>query len=145
MHKIYVKYKKQVHFLFSQTSIVETPPMETWKAFINQRIRWASKADKFNDIRIFAALVFIYLFNLSFVFLPLAAIWNKNVWWYWLTAIAVKTIIELRFMVPVAKFFNEEKLLCWFPVMQPFHIIYTVVAGWLGKFGRYSWKGRVVK
>jgi cellulose synthase/poly-beta-1,6-N-acetylglucosamine synthase-like glycosyltransferase len=145
MHKIYVKYKKQVHFLFSQTSIVETPPMETWKAFINQRIRWASKADKFNDIRIFAALVFIYLFNLSFVFLPLAAIWNKNVWWYWLTAIAVKTIIELRFMVPVAKFFNEEKLLWWFPVMQPFHIIYTVVAGWLGKFGKYSWKGRVVK
>jgi hypothetical protein len=29
--------------------------------------------------------------------------------------------------------------------MQPFHIMYTVIAGWLGKFGSYKWKGRKVK
>lgn len=145
MHKIYVRFKKQVHFLFSQKSIVETPPMKTWKAFINQRIRWASKADKFDDKRILAVLVFIYLFNLSFLLLPLTAIWYKNVWLYLLIMIAVKTIIDLRFMVPVTRFFKEEKLLWWFPVMQPFHIFYTIIAGWLGKFGKYTWKGRVVK
>ena len=119
--------------------------METWKDFINQRIRWASKADKFDDKRIFAVLVFVYLFNLSFIILPFAAIWNKNIWWYLLLMMAAKTIIDLRFMIPVAKFFSEEKLLWWFPIMQPFHIVYTVIAGWLGKFGKYSWKGRVVK
>ncbi len=145
MHKIYIRFKKQVHFLFSQKSVVETPPMETWKDFINQRIRWASKADKFDDKRILAVLVFIYLFNLSFLLLLLAAIRYKNVWLYLLVMIAAKTIIELRFMVPVARFFKEEKLLLWFPVMQPFHILYTVIAGWLGKFGKYTWKGRVVK
>ncbi|MDB5249555.1 MAG: N-acetylglucosaminyltransferase [Segetibacter sp.] len=145
MHKIYVRYKKQVHFLLSQPSIVETLPMETWKDFINQRIRWASKADKFDDTRILAVLVFIYLLNLSFLILPFAAIWNRNVWWYWLAMLAAKTVIDLRFMVPVAKFFGEEKLLWWFPVMQPFHIVYTVIAGWLGKFGKYTWKGREVK
>jgi cellulose synthase/poly-beta-1,6-N-acetylglucosamine synthase-like glycosyltransferase len=145
MHKIYVRYKKQVHFLFSQLSIVETLPMPTWRAFFNQRIRWASKADKFDDKRILSVLVFIYLFNLSFLLLPFAAIWYKNIWLYWLAMIAAKTMIELRFMVPVAKFFKEEKLLLWFPLMQPFHILYTVIAGWLGKFGKYTWKGRVVK
>lgn len=145
MHKIYVRYKKQVLFLFSQNSIVETPPMETWKGFINQRIRWASKAGKFDDKRIFAVLFFIYFFNLSFLILPIMAIWYKNVPLYWLLMLAAKTVIELRFMVPVAKFFKEEKLLWWFPVMQPFHILYTIVAGWLGKFGKYTWKGRVVK
>jgi hypothetical protein len=119
--------------------------METWKDFFNQRIRWASKADKFEDKRIFFVLVFIYLFNLSFVLLPFTAIWYKTVWWYWFLMIAAKTIIELRFMVPVAKFFKEQKLLLWFPLMQPFHILYTIIAGWLGKFGKYSWKGRVVK
>ena len=47
-------------------------------------------------------------------------------------------------MVPVARFFGEQKLLLWFPLMQPFHILYTIIAGWLGKFGKYTWKGRVV-
>jgi hypothetical protein len=28
---------------------------------------------------------------------------------------------------------------------QPFHILYTVIAGWLGKFGSYQWKERSVK
>jgi hypothetical protein len=59
--------------------------------------------------------------------------------------LALKTIIELTFTYPVAVFFKEVKLLWWFPVMQPFHILYTVLAGWLGKFGKYSWKGRTVK
>lgn len=145
MHKIYLKYKKQVHFLFSELAIVETLPMHTWKAFFNQRIRWASKADKFDDKRIIAVLLFIYLFNLSFLLLPFAGIWFKNIALYWVAMMVAKTIIELRFMVPVARFFKETKLLWWFPVMQPLHILYTVIAGWLGKFGNYTWKGRVVK
>jgi cellulose synthase/poly-beta-1,6-N-acetylglucosamine synthase-like glycosyltransferase len=145
MHKIYVRYKKQVHFLLSKSSVAETEPMKTWKDFINQRIRWASKADKFDDKRIFAVLFFIYFFNLSFFILPITAIWYKNAWLCWLAMIAAKTIIDLRFMVPVTGFFKEEKLLWWFPLMQPFHILYTVLAGWLGKFGKYTWKGRVVK
>jgi len=145
MHKIYLRYKKQVHFLFSSSSVVETLPMETWKDFFNQRIRWASKADKFDDKRIIAVLVFIYLFNLSFILIPVIAFWQPKLWLYLLVMLFAKTIIELRFMVPVAKFFKEENLLWWFPVMQPFHIFYTIIAGWLGKFGKYSWKGRVVK
>lgn len=145
MHKIYIRFKQQVHFLFTQGSIVETQPMKTWRDFFNQRIRWASKADKFDDKRILAVLVFIYLFNLSFLLLPLAAIGHKKVWFCLLAMIAGKTIIELRFMVPVARFFKEKNLLWWFPIMQPFHIVYTVIAGWLGKFGKYTWKGRSVK
>ena len=57
----------------------------------------------------------------------------------------IKTIFELFFLYPVAKFFNQTKLLWWFPMAQPFHIVYTVIAGWLGKFGKYTWKERSVK
>lgn len=145
MHKIYTRHKKQVHYLFSQQAIVETLPMETWKKFINQRIRWASKADKFEDKRIMFVLIFVYLFNLSFLLLPIFAIWINKIFLYWLIMIIAKTIIDFRFMVPVARFFKEEKLLPWFSVMQPFHIVYTIVAGCLGKFGKYSWKGRTVR
>lgn len=145
MHKIYKKYKKQVHFLFNSKSVVETPPMPNWEDFFNQRIRWASKADKFDDKRILLVLVFIYFLNLSFFILPVLSFWDVNILWLWIGLILAKTIIELRFMIPVAKFFKEEQLLWWFPIMQPFHITYTVIAGWLGKFGKYTWKGRIVK
>jgi cellulose synthase/poly-beta-1,6-N-acetylglucosamine synthase-like glycosyltransferase len=145
MHKVYKKYPRRVRFLLSPEVITQTHPMPDWKSFLNQRIRWASKAENYDDKRIFWVLVSVYLFNVSLVLLPLVAIWFPLAIWYWLLLIVSKTIIELRLMVPVAKFFDNEHLLQWFPVMQPVHILYTVVAGWLGKFGSYKWKGRAVK
>ena len=32
-----------------------------------------------------------------------------------------------------------------FILLQTIHIMYIIIAGWLGKFGTYSWKERVVK
>jgi cellulose synthase/poly-beta-1,6-N-acetylglucosamine synthase-like glycosyltransferase len=145
MHKIYKKHPTQIHFLLSTNSVVETLPMPSWKAFFNQRIRWASKADKYNDRRIFLVLVLVYVFNLSFIMVLVLSIRYPALLLVWLAMLVAKTLIELRFIYPVALFFKQQKLLWWFPVMQPFHILYTIVAGWLGKFGKYTWKGRMVK
>jgi len=60
-------------------------------------------------------------------------------------ALLIKILIELLFIYPVAKFYNKEKLFFLFPLFQPIHIIYTVIAGWLGVFGSFEWKGRRVK
>lgn len=145
MHKIYKKHPTQIHFLLSTNSVVETLPMPSWKAFFNQRIRWASKADKYNDRRIFWVLVLVYVFNLSFIMVLVLSIRYPALLLVWLAMLVAKTLIELRFIYPVALFFKQQKLLWWFPVMQPFHILYTIVAGWLGKFSKYTWKGRMVK
>ncbi|MBA2761171.1 MAG: glycosyltransferase [Segetibacter sp.] len=145
MHKIFKKYPAHVNFILSGEAVVETLPMPTWKAFFNQRIRWASKADKYDDKRILWVLVFVYLFNLSFIVVPVLSIWYSPVLLIWLAMLGAKTLIELRFIYPVALFFKQRQLLWWFPLMQPFHILYTIIAGWLGKFGKYTWKGRTVK
>lgn len=145
MHKIYKQHKRRIGFLFSKDAVALTKPMPTWRDFFNQRIRWASKADKFDDKRIIIVLALIYLLNVSFIALPIIAFWYGQVWYWWGIMLLVKVLIELRFMLPVSKFFNQQILLLWFPVMQPFHIVYTVMAGWLGKFGKYKWKGRTVK
>lgn len=157
MHKIYQRYPNRVLFLKSKNAIVQTEPVHTIKEFLNQRIRWASKADKYDDKRIFWVLVLVYLFNVLLLLLPIASlVWPPK---YpipnsqfpippitvWLLLLCSKTIIELYFLCPVAQFFNNTKLLWWFPIAQPFHILYTVIAGWLGKFGSYQWKGRKVR
>jgi hypothetical protein len=119
--------------------------MPDWKSFFNQRIRWASKADKYQDKGITVVLLLVYLFNLFLVLLLVGGIWQLSLLWAALAMIALKTVVELCFMRPVAHFFGQLPLLNWFAVMQPFHIFYIIIAGWLGKFGKYQWKGRTVK
>jgi len=155
MHKIYSENKKGIVYLKSAAVIVQTKPVKTITEFINQRIRWASKADKYEDKRMLPVLIVVYFFNMLLLILPIVAIlsnfkflifnfqFSTLQFWFWV--LLFKVVIEIIFLIPVAKFFNKLPLLFLFPLMQPFHIIYTVIAGWLGKFGRYSWKGRQVK
>ncbi len=154
MNKISKRYPDRVLFLKSTDVIIQTEPVHTTAQFMNQRIRWASKSDKYDDKRILPVLLLVYLFNCLLIALPVIAIFNNNglstincqlsTISIWLILLIIKTVAELIFLFPVAKFFSKKRLLFWFPFMQPFHIIYTVIAGWLGKFGSYQWKGRNV-
>jgi glycosyltransferase involved in cell wall biosynthesis len=155
MHKIYKQNPNGIAYLKNKDVIVQTAPVKTIGEFFNQRIRWASKADKYEDKRIFGVLLVVYLFNLLLLLMPFISIFSNieysifnihcSMFTPWLLLVAFKTCIELLFLFPVAQFFNKQLLLWWFPLLQPFHIAYTVIAGWLGKFGNYKWKGRNVK
>jgi cellulose synthase/poly-beta-1,6-N-acetylglucosamine synthase-like glycosyltransferase len=144
MHKIYLRYPGQVFFLKSPQAIVSTRPETSWGNFVNQRVRWASKADQYDDKRIFWVLLFVYILNLVFGALLVAGCWNSLYWWLLLILLVVKTSIEYPFVRSVAAFFGQQELLVYFPAMAPFHILYTVVIGWLGKFGSYRWKERKI-
>ena len=76
MHKIYKKYPDRVLFLKNRNAVVATQTETSWRGFINQRIRWASKADKYDDKRIFWVLLLVYIFNLLFGMLLIASFWN---------------------------------------------------------------------
>ena len=145
MHKIWKQYPDKVQYLKSKEAIVATEPMKTWNAFFNQRIRWASKAKSYDDKRIFAVLLLVYLFNFSFLVLAIAGFFCSW-YWYWLAGLwLAKTIIELPFVYAVATFFGKEALVKYFFFFQPLHILYTILSGFFGQFGKYEWKGRRVK
>jgi hypothetical protein len=82
--------------------------------------------------------------NLIFIGLLLASFWNNRYLWILLLLVVVKTAIEYPFVRSVAAFFGQQHLLVYFPALQPFHILYTIVIGWLGKFGSYRWKDRKI-
>ncbi|RYY48665.1 MAG: glycosyltransferase [Chitinophagaceae bacterium] len=147
MHKIAELFPRGIRYLQSKEVIIHTAPVQSVKAFLNQRIRWASKADKYDDKRIFAVLLMVYALNVALLVFPLVLLVRSDfgMFKYWFGMLALKTIVEMAFLFPVARFFGKEGLLWYFPLAQPFHIVYTVLAGFLGKFGKYSWKGRQVK
>jgi cellulose synthase/poly-beta-1,6-N-acetylglucosamine synthase-like glycosyltransferase len=144
MNKIKEKFPDRIAFLFSKQAIVTTDPMPDWKSFFNQRIRWASKADQYKDKNVFAVLVLVYFLNLALFIMPFLALYKPILFLWWLIFLISKALIELLFTKPVGEFFNKH-FSGWLFILQPLHIVYIVVSGWLGKFGNYHWKGRNVK
>jgi cellulose synthase/poly-beta-1,6-N-acetylglucosamine synthase-like glycosyltransferase len=144
MHKIWKQYPDRVHYLKSKDAIVSTQPMKTWKAFFNQRIRWASKARNYDDKRIIAVLLLVYFFNLSFLALGIAGFFCYHYWLYLTGLWIAKTLIEFPFFLSVSRFFNKQWAAKLFFFFQPLHILYTIISGLFGQFGKYEWKGRKV-
>jgi cellulose synthase/poly-beta-1,6-N-acetylglucosamine synthase-like glycosyltransferase len=145
MHKIFKQYPDKVFYLKNRSAIVTTEPAASWKQFFHQRIRWASKADKYDDKRIFWVLLLVYLLNVCFLAGAITCFWNSTRLLLILLLLLAKVLIEFPFVNSVAIFFGQQRLMKYFPFLQPLHILYTIVAGWLGKFGHYEWKGRRVR
>jgi biofilm PGA synthesis N-glycosyltransferase PgaC len=145
MHKIWKKYPDRVHYLKSQEAIMSTQPVKTWKAFFSQRIRWASKARLYDDKRILPVLILVYLFNLSFLVLLIAGFVDHRYWIAVLMLWLLKTLVELPFFRSLSGFFNKQWAVKWFFFFQPLHILYTIISGLFGQFGKYEWKGRRVR
>jgi cellulose synthase/poly-beta-1,6-N-acetylglucosamine synthase-like glycosyltransferase len=145
MYKIKKQFPTQIGYLKSKEAIVQTATVATCKAFFNQRIRWASKASHYEDKNIFYALLIVYFINVFSLVLLLSLFFApQNLVWI-LIFLVVKSMVEFWFLQPVLRFFQQSFLTKWYFVCIPVHIIYTIVAGWLGKFGNYQWKGRVVQ
>jgi cellulose synthase/poly-beta-1,6-N-acetylglucosamine synthase-like glycosyltransferase len=144
MEKIDKAFPGGVAYCFSDDAIVVTEPAASWSAFIQQRIRWSSKAKNYTSFFTKAVLLLVYLVNAAVVSLLLAGIVDWQWLKYGLLLIAMKTIVELPFMIRIARFFNKSALIAWFIPFQPLHALYTVVAGTFGLFSTYRWKGREV-
>jgi poly-beta-1,6-N-acetyl-D-glucosamine synthase len=145
MQKIAKRFPGKFSYLLSKDAIVTTQAAKTWKEFFSQRIRWSSKATDYNDIKILSTLFLVYFFNCALLALFISGFWMPSLWLGLISILILKTIIELTFIYPVAKFYNKQNLIKWFALFQPVHIVYTVIAGWLGVFGSFEWKGRRVK
>jgi cellulose synthase/poly-beta-1,6-N-acetylglucosamine synthase-like glycosyltransferase len=145
MYKVWKKYPRGVKYIKSPQAFVYTQPMLTWKDFFRQRVRWASKAREYEDKRIFPVLLLVYLVNFSFLVVFVASFLDYRYWIVFCLLWLLKTIIEMPFFISVCRFFNKQWAIKWFLLFQPLHILYTIISGLLGQFGKYEWKGRRVK
>ena len=145
MQKIADRFPGKVSYLLSKEAIVTTQAAKSWNEFFSQRIRWASKATNYNEVKILSVLIMVYFFNCSLLALFITAFWKHNLWWGLIAVLFVKIVIEFIFLYPVSRFYNKQHLLKLFALFQPLHIVYTIIAGWFGVFGSFEWKGRRVK
>jgi cellulose synthase/poly-beta-1,6-N-acetylglucosamine synthase-like glycosyltransferase len=145
MNKVAVKYPQSIGFIHSPAAIVTTLPAAGWKAFFQQRIRWASKATHYKERGIFLVLLLVYLTNLLLFCFLLMGLFEKFALLLFGFLCLAKFFMELFFVSDVARFFKQSYLVPWLFFLQPLHIIYIVVSGFLGQFKTYEWKGRKLK
>lgn len=145
LQKIAAKYPDNILYCHSKEAMVTTAGAPSFRAFIDQRIRWASKGKYYQRAEFKIILLFVYLFNLSLLVFFMAGFWNLLYMKLFLIAILIKSAIEFLLLIPAAGFYNNRHLLWYFIPLQPLHILYMVIAGAFGNLGKYHWKGRMVR
>ncbi|MCK8493771.1 glycosyltransferase [Spirosoma sp. RP8] len=142
MHKMAVRYPGEVGFLKSEKAVVRTQPHRSWKAFYNQRKRWASKWRMYQSWAPTVLAVFIFLSNMA----PLLAVvgWllgflNGTVT---LSVVALKVLPEFLFLRQVLVFLQKKSSVAAIPLTQLFYPVYVVFFGLVAQGKGYRWKGR---
>ena len=140
-----IGFSRKICYLKSKSATVTTYPEPTIKAFLNQRIRWAGKTAAYTDWKIKGIMVLVYCVNTILLSAAVGAFFSEEMLHQFLLVLTGKFIIDLAFLWSVSTFFGQKKLLWWFTIIFPLHILYVFMAGWLGLFGQYKWKGRRLK
>jgi len=143
MHKMTEKFgAKKVLFLKNAAAMVTTSPPKTVKEFINQRIRWASKAKGYkNGWAIFVSIA-VFIFNLMLVISLLSSVFINWFLAVYVLFILFKFLLDFPLMYEFSGFANKRKLLpllFLFEFIYPFYIVFAAFSGLLIKF---QWKGR---
>lgn len=132
----------RIAFTTAPDALVTTVPVDNWSDFYHQRKRWASKGLAYDNWRITAFLVAIYLFYLFLIVtLPLMFFSPK-----WLGTILpillIKTILDFGLLRISSRYTGQKNLLKYIPLAELFQIFYVVVVSLAAVSKSYRWKGR---
>jgi cellulose synthase/poly-beta-1,6-N-acetylglucosamine synthase-like glycosyltransferase len=137
--------KKSIHFIKSRKAIVYTNAAQTFREFINQRVRWTSKSKAYRDLDVVFTAIIVSLINLLIVGSFIAGLFNPHFLRVTMIAFIIKSFADLCILIPTSSFFKQSKLILLFPFLQiiyPFYVVFTVFLGLLGKF---VWKSRLYR
>jgi cellulose synthase/poly-beta-1,6-N-acetylglucosamine synthase-like glycosyltransferase len=143
MHFIQKKHGNQaITFLKHPEAIVLTPAPPTFQKWIQQRLRWTSKAKHYQWNNTSRVAILILLFNMSILSLLLCSAFSNYCFQLWLIAISTKVLIDLPLLISGALFFDKKASLKYFLFLEILYPFYIVFVGIFGLFSKPLWKGR---
>lgn len=144
LQKAAAEQSESVHYLKSQSAIVVTNPVNSWKQLFYQRVRWASKSVAYENEfgELLAVIVFLgnaciatSVFLTAFGYLPFGYLLAL-----FLSKIAVDTIL----LALTNGFLRKGKF--FFPLFSGLvYPFFSVAVALYSIYGKYEWKGRMLK
>ncbi len=141
------KYPGEVHFVKAKSAIVTTALTHSFNDFWQQRKRWASKSNQYQESNIKWLMVLVFLVNIfPFIMLGLSIIlWSKLLLFVAVLIILAKYNLDYRYLKKILVFFDYSDAIIHFPKAFFFYIIYMLYTGFVGLFpSKYTWKERKV-
>ncbi|NOY79189.1 MAG: glycosyltransferase [Calditrichaeota bacterium] len=141
MQKIHHLTSWRIRFAIEKNTNTYTRPVETLKAFLNQRTRWASKSAHYRQKSLVAFLVSVYLYYFLLFLWPVWLLLG-GAWDVLLLGFLLKWGVDYLVTQKGAAFTRRKDLLKYFLFAQFFQIPYILWVGAKGLTGHYEWKGR---
>jgi len=136
--------KKQLNIAFIQNpmAVVETRGAGNLQAFINQRIRWGSKAKYYSNPALLTLGVLVYMMNLMIVAAVAFSMFNPYFWVYTALFFFLKFLADGFYLLKYVRLMNQQSLMFYFPIMALLYPVYLIIMGCITAFTRFSWKNR---
>ena len=147
MHKIAENHAGEIAFLKNHKATVFTQPAQTWSDFNQQRIRWATKSNTYEDKSVLLTLIAVFLFH-CFIVLSLMAciLFGSSYLKLFVMMLFMKLIADFSLLRNATKFFNNKEAMWQFVPSFFIHIYYIVYIGIVSNLKKsYVWKGREVR
>ncbi|MFA5419740.1 MAG: glycosyltransferase family 2 protein, partial [Bacteroidales bacterium] len=143
IHQTVKKFgRKSVRFLLHHQMLVETPPPVSVKQFLNQRLRWASKAKGYQSPEAILVSLVVLLANSMLGVLFLTGFWLHWLWPVFGLLILTKSLIDMPLVFGYADFAHRSDLKKWFIPFSFLYPFYIVMVGFTSLVFSFNWKGR---
>ncbi|MEM6718490.1 MAG: glycosyltransferase [Bacteroidota bacterium] len=144
LEKFIQKWPKKVVYLKSKSTLVKTYAMRTWKEFVSQRIRWASKSANYNLFTGKVIGVIVILMNLLFCLLPIL-LFTKISWKLLVGIFVAKMSINSILLIQTLRFTQQKIRLLYLIISNIIYPYCTVFIFFRSLFSTYTWKNRSFK
>ncbi len=144
MRKIHAQYPAGIIFMSSKESVVTTKPSPSLKSFMSQRIRWAGKWSFNSSIGTRLLAVFVFVFQMSYVLLPIAAVCNWVLPERALFLLVVKFVLEFLLLYPITFFLQIRWRWISFLILQVVYPFYVIWVALQAQRQAVSWKDRTI-
>ncbi len=145
MHKMHMRRKGSVRFVYDPEALITTPPQPDLKSFYRQRKRWVSKSTEYDLEGVTYALIAAYLFNVLMLYLLIAPFFGWVPVWLSIVVWGIKIGAEYLFLRELTRFYGISKQMRLLIPEQVLHVLYVLIIGISSRFKGYEWKGRRVR
>jgi cellulose synthase/poly-beta-1,6-N-acetylglucosamine synthase-like glycosyltransferase len=138
----FINQQQLVNGILDEKFIVPTDKTTTFSAFIQQRLRWVSKAKKYKNSNLIYFSSIVYISNLIQLLIYAEILLVDSFWVVGIILLTSKWLIDFILLYLAANFFNKKKHLVLFVFAALIYPIYIVFIGLLALITNFKWKGR---
>jgi cellulose synthase/poly-beta-1,6-N-acetylglucosamine synthase-like glycosyltransferase len=120
-------------------AVVETAPVDSWRALLNQRARWASNGTSYSSVAYVLLLSFVYSFYAWLVLCPFLIPFGMPASYLWAPFLA-KVCVDLFLLGTGGALLGQKKLLLYLGATEIIQVPLIAIAVPLGLTGAFKWK-----